>query len=432
MSVKAISEKAALFYGGGRVFPFQVFATDDPDGLGCCVDNPVDVQIAQTSTTTATAQGSGRDFDLLQYCGDDGDPVFASVTLSGGVGSFAIPKNEDPVMEPPVVACPPAGFAQACIGYLVLDLRSTQASDTKWEAPEEFAVQFQSASVHPPQTGQQTNFEIGDSSDGLVWMIQDECECRSLFQYDLPDNEVGAPGTPCVQLASEFASVGGNATALNCNPLYYKNDGPVTIKGAVMSNYVPQNSPCAAAETVVEDSYFDLLLGYIDRNAMDGNSVGGSFYEGLGVNDYVEVKLRIKNKADWNPPAGCDSSSSNPPPASYAHYATPQEDFVIETKVPDTGTDCSNGDFVWQPIAPDTGTTGTYSIRLSGNDVFSKKLRGIRIRALEDDASPSPGYPNEGPEIVHIQVDSALRYSQVTTAVDIGWSSAFRLVIRDE
>jgi hypothetical protein len=313
-------------------------------------------------------------------------------------------------------------------------MRSTHASDIKFEPPQVFGAEFQTADPAHGSTGHHVNFEIGTSSKGPVWVIQDSCECRSLFEYHMPAAS-DEPGTPCIQLAPEFSSVGGNPTLPNCNPNYYfstSTTGPITIAGAVMSNYVPQNSPCAASEVVIEGSFFDLLLGYIDRNAAEGSNVGGDFYEGLISGDRVQVQLVIKNESNWQGHVPAECASSIPYPLVYK-YATPPPaataDFEIDARVPNTGTNCTAGDFHWETLTPTTsGSNSIYTIYFEGSEIFYKKIRGLRIRAL-DDANAL-----EGPEIVHIQILSA-NYLPSAEApaipVEVGWSSAFRVVIMD-
>ena len=363
-------------------------------------------------------------------------------TNGNSLGSmeFSIPMNDGATS----CTCPPME-PRASIGYLVLDQTTTfSSSNTNYEPPEEFGVEYQSANIRTGSTSQYQYFAIGDTTKGNIWIIQDSCECASLFTYPatLPELILGAERPPCVQLSPEFRQVGGHPTDTNCTNSFYYQAHPWAITNATLKPYVDQNTPCAASEVLVEGkqvgsiievNHFDLLLGFISQDTAISRSVAGDFHEMLNPGDRIEVKLVVKDQRNWPTTPVCGIGQ----PAPYPHYATPLADFTIAVKTAQLGAACGNQvDFDWVAIMPTPDpVTGNsiYTVEFNTVGDFYRKLRGLRVEAVFDDHIP--GFANEGPEIVHIELQSATFFPAggggSGTPVNLGWSKAFRLVILD-
>lgn len=444
-SYKALSERSAVstdFYGGIRMYNNNFFPADV--ATSCCVERQVDITYTQTPTTTAVHQGTvgsfpdTKDFDFRYYC--CGDPPSATLINvqppTGSSGHFSIMKNSGVGYgQGSGCNCPPTSYPDSCLGLLMLDMSASHSLDKTWEPPQEFGVQYQTAieaagSPLPPRF-----FAIADKDIGPVWIIQDSCECASLFVYPspLPSYDLSIAGRPCVQLSPDFSEVGGHPTIAGCLEQEYYGAGPAPL-GASLPAYILQNSPCAASEVLLESSYMQVLLGFIDRNASLGSEIRGDFYGGLGSFDEVEVLLRVENQNNWKvtPPAGCPAG-----PATYLNYAkagkatTPGRDFYLEQLLPDPGAACgvSSSTFTWTLVEPDQiGTDWIYRLHFKGDQgvpttAFLTKLLGLRIVGVNDLVA-------EGPEIAHLELLSATLLSSGAT-VNLGWSSAFRAVFLD-
>lgn len=199
-----------------------------------------------------------------------------------------------------------------------------------------------------------------------------------------------------------------------------------------MSTMVGQNWPCAASEVLVEGNHFDLLLGLLDEDASNGKSVDGSFYEGMSSGDKVVVEIMVKDRRNWQPVSGCEAW-----PLLYPYYAEPETDFTVEVREAAPGVSCltqPSGGFTWTRVFPTTGLSGNkiYTFEFNTIGDFYRKVRGIRVSAVKDDQTP--GHNNEGPEIVHLELQSVtyITDSGAEPAVNLGWSKAFRLAIIDE
>ena len=435
-SYKAVTEAAVRFYGGDRIYND---ATIVP-GSGrqtCEVSGAVDVRFAISPTSVAHAQLSSAsiptpDLRLWQHCCDPiTNPMLTDVETISGVANewiSSIPKNQG---GGGTCGCPPQNFSRAAVGYLVLDLTGSLPSEP-YEPPEEFGVEYQSAAPDVVIPSGYNYFDIGQTTTGNVWIIQDSCESRSLFTYppQLPTADVGGP--IAVQLATDFALVTGYPTSSACLnvvwPYGYYGEHPYSLKNAAMFHLVNQNWPCAASEVLVEGNHFDLLLGLLDQDTSNGTSVAGSFFEGMNPGDKVVVELIVKYQRNWQTVSGCGNL-----PSVYPHYAEPETDFTVEVRTAVPGTNCSSGAFSWTRVFPTPpGPTGNKIYTFEFNTVgdFYRKVRGIRVTAVQDD----PNLGNEGPEIAHLELLSVtyVPASGAAPTVNLGWSKAFRLAIIDE
>jgi len=441
LSYKALSEHVTFseLYAGLRLFDANQQPTDF--GLSCCTDREIEITFEQTPRTTAVHQwtvpsGGVKDFQLKYYCCKDSSATHLTDVLqvSSTQWKFRALNNYPPTVGTPSCGCPPSGYTRTCIGYLMLDMTIPNALQPEWEDPEEFGLKYVLAldTVAPPNN---KHFAIGAQDIGPVWVIQDSCECRSLFTYPttLPPDDSEIAGPPCIQLSPAFQEVVGHPTVSGCLAEYYE-ESPAPL-GADLGGYYLQNRPCAASEVVIEGAFLQVPLGYIDRDASAGGRVRGAFYEYLDSYDEVEVRIRVENKNNWQTPADC---SPGPPSYAYAiagNSGVGGRDFVLEERVPfDSNVKCSTGgQFVWQEIVPlFDGTNWIYTVKFKGdqgnlNTAFYRKLRGLRIRALGDTV-------NEGPEIAHLELEAAYLHAAggYSSFVNLGWSKAFRAVILDQ
>ena len=442
-SYKAVCEHVteSELYAGLRLFDADGQPTDF--GLSCCTDREIDITFEQTPRTKAfqqwTVTGSNlKDLQLKYFCCNPpaGVALLTDVPqVSSTQWKLRAQKNFLPAAGTPLCGCPPSGYSKTCYGYLALDMTFNNALKPDWEAPEEFGLKYVSAVDTLPGANQKF-FKIGAQDIGPVWVIQDSCECRSLFTYPsplpVPDNESVNPGPPCIQLSPGFKQVAGHPTVSGCAALYYDpNPAPL---GADLGNYYLQNRPCAASEVVIEGAFMQILLGYIDQNAATAGRVYGSFYEYLDSYDDVAVVIRVKNQNNWQTPADCTAGPSSYAYATAGNSGTAGRDFVLEERVPvGFNVNCvQGGDFKWQELVPAfDGLNWNYTVSFKGDQgtlstAFYRKLRGLRIRALGDTNI-------EGPEIAHLELVSAtLNHNATESPVNLGWSKAFRAVILDQ
>lgn len=306
----------------------------------------------------------------------------------------------------------------ADVGSIKL-LVSSGGLDPDWEAPElvNNVLKDPVCTVNPAHL-------ISQGTDNRVggWVIQDECESGSAFQYPQP---LPTPGTDVgytLQLATALSAV----TGVN----YSQEYGPTKFK-----EYVNQNYPFAASEVVSEGSWLEFAVVLVDENAaaLSNAPPHNPIYEihGVAVRPLYKMGVKfdfLRFASQWGAaPLGCPNV-----PIDYAHYAE-TEDYVLQVqKVDGQGLPIfdAQGKKVWEDITPNA--QDEYVVFIDTNQL----IRDMRFMALDLDITQEE--QDESHEIAHLRIVDAFFVDlpspppQFIPDITIGWSSAFRFVIQED